>query len=73
MFFDAVSASVVEVGFTQLVYSVREDEESVQLLITKSGANVRDVSVAFTTKDGTAMSKRNDWSGKLKPLRVCEV
>ena len=50
-------ASVVEMAFSQSVYTVREDEGSVQLVLTKSGSNARDVSVAFTTKDITAMSK----------------
>lgn len=52
-----MSVSAVEVGFSQSVYSVREEERSVQIVITKSGSNARDVGVAFTTLDGTARSK----------------
>ena len=52
-----ISVSAVEVGFSQPVHSVGEEEGSVQIVITKSGSNARDVGVVFTTVDGTARSK----------------
>ena len=52
------SASAVEVGFSQTLYSVREGNGSVEIAITKSGSNARSVDVAFTTKDNTATSKK---------------
>ena len=50
-------AAVVEVGFSESVYSVREGERSVEIVITKSGSSARSLGVAFTTKDNTATSK----------------
>ena len=47
----------MEVGFNQTLYSVREGEGSVEIVMTKSGSNARSVGVAFTTKDNTATSK----------------
>lgn len=51
------SASAVEVGFSQTLYSVSEGEGIVEIAIIKSGNNARSVRVAFTTKDNTATSK----------------
>ena len=56
---------MVEVGFTQSVYTVGEGEGAIELFVTKSGLNAREVGVAFTTKDGTAMRK--------SPLSQCSL
>lgn len=39
---------------------MREEERRVQIVITKSGSNARDVGVAFTTVAGTAKSKTSE-------------
>ena len=56
---------MVEVGFTQSVYTVGEGEGGIELLVTKSGLNAREVGVAFTTEDGTAKRK--------SPLSQCSL
>ena len=49
---------VVEVGFSQAVYTVTEGEGEILFTITKSGSNDRDVGVTFATEQNTAISKR---------------
>lgn len=49
-----VPITAVEIGFSQLNYSVLENEHSVQLKLQKVGQNAVEVSVELSTLDGTA-------------------
>ena len=50
---------VVEVGFSQAVYTVSEGEGEVRFMIIKSGSNARDVGVTIATDQNSATSKKN--------------
>ena len=48
---------MVQIGFNPTNYTVSEDEGRVTFFIKKQGTNERDVTVSFSTFDGSATGK----------------
>ena len=48
---------MVQIGFNPTNYTVSEDEGRVTFFIEKQGTNERDVTVSFSTVDGSATGK----------------